>query len=256
VSTEVLVRFDGKVVVVFGGAGGIGGATAGLFAARGAKIVVADINVASGDKVARSISDSGGEAIAIATDVARYDSVEAAITETLRRHNALDVVVNCAAIVTRRGLLEHEPDDFARVLRVNLEGSFNALLAGARAMRELGKRGCIINTASVAAYMATPMMIGYHASKGGVRSLTQAAALELAPFGIRVIAVAPAAVDTPLLGDVRSAGLERDLARKQLRRKLIAPEKVAEVVAFLASDEADAINGTVVLVDDGYVSFK
>ena len=120
----------------------------------------------------------------------------------------------------------------------------------------MGNQGCIINAASVAAYVATPMMIGYHASKGGVRSLTQAAAVELAPFGIRVVAIAPGAVDTPLLGDLKVAGLDRDLARKQMRRKMIAPEKVAEVVVFLASSEADAINGTVVMIDDGYVSFK
>ncbi|MFL5483807.1 MAG: SDR family NAD(P)-dependent oxidoreductase [Gemmatimonadaceae bacterium] len=250
------MRFEGKVALIFGGAGGIGSATAALFASRGAKVVVADIDTEGATKVARSICETGGAAIAIPADVSQYDAAKAAVAETIRRYDRLDIIFNCAAIVSRRPLLEHESDDFAGVIRVNLEGTFNTLLAGARAMREIDARGCIINTASVAAYMASPLMIGYHASKGAVRSLTQAAAVELAPLGIRVVAVAPGAVDTPLLGEVKTAGLERDLARKQLRRKMIAPEKVAEVVVFLASEEADAINGTVVMVDDGYVSFK
>jgi NAD(P)-dependent dehydrogenase (short-subunit alcohol dehydrogenase family) len=250
------VAVDGKVAVVFGGAGGIGRATTELFAARGAKVVVADADAEGAAKIAASISGKGGAALAVTADVAQYAATESAVRQAVAHYGTLDIVFNCAAIVTRKQLLEHEPEDFASIIRVNLEGTFNGLLAGARAMRELGKGGCIINTASVAAYMASPMMVAYHASKGGVRSLTQAAAVELAPLGIRVVAVAPGAIDTPLLGDLKEAGLDRDLARKQLRRKMIAPEKVAEVVVFLASDEADAINGTVVLVDDGYVSFK
>jgi len=250
------VRFDGRVVVVFGGAGGIGRAVATGFATEGASVVVADVDRAGADDVALSITRAGAIGIAVAADVSRYEDAEAAVTNAVSRYGRVDVVVNCAGIVTRRPLLEHESEDFARVVQVNLEGTFNGILAAARAMRDLRIRGCIINTASVAAYIATSGMIGYHASKGGVRSLTQAAALELAPLGIRVVGVAPGTVDTPLVGEAKAAGLERDLARRQMRRKMIEPERVADVVRFLASDQADAINGTVVMVDDGYVSFK
>ncbi len=249
------MRFDGRVVVVFGGAGGIGSATAKKFAAEGASVVIADVDHAAAAEVARSMN-LGDRARAAAVDVSDYSSVEAVVKETVARHARLDVVFNCAAIVVRRPLLEHEPRDFEQVMRVNVDGTFNGILAASRAMRELRTRGCIVNTASVAGYMAAPSMIGYQASKGAVRSLTQTAALELAPLGIRVVAVAPGAVDTPLLAGAAAAGLDRDLARRQMRRKMIAPEKVADVVLFLASDDADAINGTVVLVDDGYVSFK
>jgi glucose 1-dehydrogenase len=251
-----LVRFEGKVVVVFGGGGGIGGATARGFAAQGASVVVADIDCAAAETVTRSITETGGVAIAVAVDISQAEGAEMAVKEAVARYGRLDVVFNCAAIVTRRPLLEHEPGEFERVIRVNLEGTFNGLIAGARTMRELRIQGCIINASSVAAYLATSGMVGYHASKGGVTALTHAAALELAPLGIRVVAIAPGTVDTPLLREAKAAGLDRDLARRQMRRKMISPERIADVVVFLASPEADAINGTVVLVDDGYVSFK
>jgi glucose 1-dehydrogenase len=251
-----LVRFDGKVVVVFGGAGGIGSVTARRFAAEGACVLVSDIDGPGAEDVARSIVAGGGAATGLAADVSRYEDVEKTFKEAVGRYARVDVVFNCAAIATRRPLIEHEPGEFERVIRVNLQGTFNGILAGARAMRELRIRGCIVNASSVAAYVATSGMIGYHASKGGVRSLTQAAALELAPLGIRVVAVAPGTVDTALLGEAKAAGLDRDLARRQMRRKMILPERVADVVLFLASVEADAINGTVVMVDDGYTSFK
>lgn len=250
------MRFEGRVVVVFGGAGGIGRAAAKGFATEGASVVVADVNRAGADDVARSITQTGAIAIGLVADISRYEEAEAAVKEAVSRYGRVDVVFNCAGVVTRRPLLEHEPGEFERVVRVNLDGTFNGILAGARSMRELRIHGCIINAASVAAYVATSGMISYHASKGGVRSLTQAAALELAPLGIRVVAVAPGTVDTPLLEEAKAAGLDRELARRQMRRKMIAPERVADVVLFLASDQADAINGTVVLVDDGYVSFK
>jgi glucose 1-dehydrogenase len=250
------VHFDGKAVVVFGGGGGIGSASAASFAAAGASIVVADIDKASADDVARSITATGGVATSIAADVTRYADAAAAVECAVSRYGQIDVVFNCAGIVLRRPILEHEPEDFEKVLRVNLLGSYNGILAGARAMHELRIRGCIINTASVAAYVSTSGMVAYHASKGGVRSLTQAAALELAPLGIRVVAVAPGTVDTPLVSAAKAAGIARALARRQMRRRMIAPERVADVVLFLASKEADAINGTVVLVDDGYVGFK
>ena len=250
------MRFAEKSVVVFGGASGIGQRACEAFAREGASVVVADLDAGAAEDVARSIEEAGGKAIAAHADVTSYPDVEAAVDLAVSRYNSIDVVFNSAGVLGRRPLLEHEPQDFARIININLQGTYHGILAGARAMRERRIQGCIINTASVAAYMSTPGMIGYHASKGGVRSLTQAAALELAPLGIRVVGVAPGIVDTPLIDDAKAVGVERDMARRQMRRKLIGADKVAEVVMFLASPEADAINGTTVLVDDGYVGFK
>jgi NAD(P)-dependent dehydrogenase (short-subunit alcohol dehydrogenase family) len=245
-----------QAVVILGGAGGIGRAAASRFAAAGAAVIIADADAAGAEASAAEIIAAGGKAIGIRSDVSHYDDVAAAVALACTRHGRLDVLFNCAAIAVHRPLLEHEPEDFERVVRVNQQGTFNGILAAARAMRDLRTPGCIINTASVFAYLASSGTIGYHASKGAVRAMTQAAALELAPLGIRVVAVAPGAVDTHLLQPVRAAGLERDVARRHMRRRIIAPEQVADVVFFLASREADAINGTVVLVDDGYTAFK
>jgi NAD(P)-dependent dehydrogenase (short-subunit alcohol dehydrogenase family) len=160
--------------VIFGGASGIGQCVSEGFAAGGAKVVVADVDAARAEEVARSINDAGGKAISAHTDVTSYSDVAKVFALAVERYKRVDIVVNSAGVLGRQPLLEHESHDFERIIRINLQGTYHAILAGARVMRELRIQGCIINTASVAAYIATPGMIGYHASKGGVRSLTQA----------------------------------------------------------------------------------
>ena len=123
-------------------------------------------------------------------------------------------------------------------------------------MRELGIKGTIVNTSSVFGYLASPGVIGYHASKAAVRMLSQAAALELAPFGIRVVCIAPGTTDTPIIQGYKDFGLEPTMARSQMRGRILKPEQIAEVVVWLCSPGADAINGSVVMADDGFASFK
>ena len=185
-------------MVVIGGASGIGRAAAQRFASAGAGVTVVDVDARGAETCAAEIVAAGGKAISVAADVSRYDDVAAAVDAACARFGSLDVVFNCAAIAVHRPMLEHEPEDFERVVRVNQLGTFNGMLAAARTMRELRTPGCIINTASVLAYVASSGSIGYHASKGAIRSMTQAAAIELAPLGIRVVAVAPGAVDPPI----------------------------------------------------------
>ena len=250
------MRFLDRVVVIAGGAGGIGRVTAGKFASEGAGVVIADVDADAADAAAETIVRAGGNVIAARTDVTRYEEVEAAITLAVTRYGRFDILFNCAGTLVRKALLDHQPDDFDTVVRVNQYGVFNGILAAARTLRARGTGGCIINMVSVFAYVATSGIIGYHAAKGAVRAMTQAAALELAPLGIRVIGVAPGAVDTSLFDAARQTGMDREAARRHMRRRMIDPARVADVVLFLASPEADAINGTVVLVDDGYVAFK
>ena len=250
------MRFADRVVVITGGAGGIGQSTAGKFASEGAKVVIADLDADAARTAAEAIVSEGGVAVSASADVTRYEDVERVIALATSRYGGLDILFNNAGTVIHKPLLDHEPEDFDAVVRVNQHGVFNGILAGARTFRDRRTPGCIVNMVSVFAYVATSGMIGYHAAKGAVRSMTQAAALELAPLGIRVVGVAPGAVDTALLEPARLAGLDREIARRHMRRRTIDPARVADVVLFLASPEADAINGTVVLVDDGYVAFK
>lgn len=163
---------------------------------------------------------------------------------------------NNAGTGVNKPLLQHEPEDYDKVVKVNQYGVYYGILAAGRKMQQIGSKGVIINTASVYAYVGTPGVIGYHAAKGAVRIMTQAAALELAPYGIRVVGVAPGGVDTQMLQGYKDAGLEDVMARKHMRRRLLTPEQIANVVAFLASDESDVINGSIVMADDGLVEFR
>ena len=189
------------------------------------------------------------------TDVARFEEVEGAVERAASEYGSLDVMFNNAGTGHYAPLLEHEPGDYDRVVKVNQYGVYYGILAAGRKMRDLGVSGVIVNTASVFSFLASPGVIGYHAAKGAVKMMTQAA-LELAPFGIRVIAVAPGSVNTPIIQGYKDAGLEELMARAQMRRRLQEPEEIANAVALLVSDEAGAINGSVVMTDDGYAEFK
>ena len=247
---------SGKVAVLTGAASGIGRATALKFAAQGARVVVADINAAGGEETVERVRAAGGDAFFVRTDVADFAQVEAAVKAAVERYGRLDVMFNNAGTGVFKPLLEHEPEDYDRVVKVNQYGVYYGILAAGRVMRDLGRGGVIINTASVFGVLASHGVIGYHAAKGAVKMMTQAAALELAPFNIRVVAIAPGGVDTPIIQGYKDAGLDAVLARGQMRGKLLTAEQIADVVVLLASDGADAINGSLVMVDDGYAEFK
>lgn len=245
-----------KVAVITGGASGIGRATAHKFAKEGAKVIVADLNAQLGEDTVRSIQEQGGQAAFIQTNVTVFAEVEAAVQFAVDTFGSLDVMFNNAGIGLYKPLLDHEPEDFDKVVKVNQYGVYYGILAAGRKMRDLGRRGTIINTASVFAFMASPGVIGYHAAKGAVKMMTQAAALELARYGIRVVAVAPGGVDTSIIQGYKDMGIADMMAKQQMRRQLQQPEQIANVVALLASDDADAINGSVVMADDGFAAFK
>jgi glucose 1-dehydrogenase len=252
----VFMRYAGKVVVVTGGASGIGRACALRFGTEGAQVLIADVDDAGGLATCALIASAGGQARFQHTDVAVYEEVAHATSLAVEEWGRLDLMFNNAGTNQHAPLLEWSPADFSRVIQVNQCGVFYGILAAARTMVARGTGGCIINNASVYAYTASVGNIGYHAAKGAVRAMTQAAALELAPHGIRVVGVAPGGVDTPFVQGYKDAGLARHLAKRHMRGTLLDPEQIAGVVAFLGSDDADAINGTTVLADDGFVAFK
>lgn len=250
------MKLEGKVALITGGASGIGRATALKFAREGARVVIADLSEDGAEAVRREITASGGEASALRTNVAVFEDVQSAVNHAVERFGNLHIVFNNAGTGHFAPLLQHEPQDYDRVVKVNQYGVYYGILAGARTMVELGTRGVIINTASVFAFLASHGVFGYHAAKGAVVMMTKAAALELAPHGIRVVAVAPGGVDTPIIQGYKDMGLGEAMGRQQMRGALQTPEQIANAVTLLALDEADAINGSVVMTDDGHASFK
>ncbi|MRX71937.1 SDR family oxidoreductase [Bacillus lacus] len=250
------MRLQKKVMVITGGGSGIGRAAALKAVREGAKVVVADINEDTGKETVSLIENSGGEAAFYKVDVTHFQEVEALVQYAADSYGTIDVMFNNAGIGLNKPFLDHNPEDYDKVVKVNQYGVYYGILAAGRKMKELDVKGSIINTASVFGYMASPGVFGYQAAKGAVIMMTKSAALELAPYGIRVTAVAPGGVNTPIVQGYKDLGLWDHLSSQQMTGNIIEPEQIADVVAFMASEESSVINGTVVMADDGYTSFK
>ncbi len=228
-------RFEGRIALVSGAAGGIGAAVADRLADEGATVVRSDL------------AEAGGE---FACDVTDPDSVAATVSEVMRRHGRLDVLANVAGIGVARRIGDLTLDEWRRVLDVNLTGTF--LLSQAALPALIQTRGTIVNMASMAGLRATPYNAAYCASKGGVIMLTKSMALEFAGDGVRVNAVCPASVDTPFLRGFRlPEGADMALLGRAASPmgRLIDPAEVAAAVAYLASDEAATVSGTTLVID-------
>lgn len=247
----------GKVAIVSGAARGIGRACAERFAQEGAKVVLADIDEDAGDRAAAEIRDAGGEALFVECDVAERLDVRNLLAATLDACGPVDVLVNNAAILDSAPFLELEEEMFERVLRTNLKGAF---LLGQTVARQMVRQidddghppGAIINMSSVNAVFALPDHVAYSISKGGIAQLTKAMALALAPHGIRVNAIGPGSILTPMLEEVAkdAKASARILSRTPLGR-FGTPAEIAAIAAFLASDQASYMTGTTVYADGG-----
>lgn len=248
------MRLEDKVAVVTGACGGIGQAIVAKFVAEGASVIVADLD---GTQAQQAAATFGDKARGLAVDVTDFGQVEAMLDAAVEHFGTLDVVVNNAGIGNPKPLLDHDPvADFDLVTRVNQKGVYHGILAGGRKLRALGKAGVILNTSSVYGQMAAEMSFSYNASKAAVDMMTKCAALELAPLGIRVCAVAPGRVDTPLLRQYEALGLWEHIRKEQMRGEFTQPPEIADVFAFLASEEANCINGSTVCAEDGFINFK
>lgn len=245
-----------RVVIITGGASGIGREACLTFARKGDRVVIADYNEPGGNETLDLIKQEKGEAIFVKTDVSKVEEVEALIEKAVEVYGTLDVMFNNAGTGVQGPMLDQSLADYHRVINVNQHGVVYGIVAAGKKMRELGKKGVIINTASVFGYLSNRGTFAYQVSKGAVRMATQSAALELSKYGIRVVGVAPGAVDTPIIQGYKDAGLTEALKRGQMRKELIRPEAIAKAVYLLSLEEADVINGSVVMLDDGYASFK
>jgi len=250
------VSLKGKVVVVTGGSTGIGAAIARSTAMAGANVIVDYVvHPDQAEQFAHDLNERDardGSVEAFDADISRVADVQALVAEAVRRYGRLDVFVNNAGIETRHSLLETTEADYDRVLSINLKGAFFGAQAAARQFVAQGSGGVIINISSVHEDWPMPGNAAYCVSKGGMRMLTRNSGVELGPHGIRVVGVAPGAVDTPI--NRETVADPEKVARLNAAIPLGAiatPEQIGAVVAFLASDAASYLNATTVVVDGG-----
>jgi NAD(P)-dependent dehydrogenase (short-subunit alcohol dehydrogenase family) len=256
-----MARLDGKRAVITGAASGIGEATARLFVAEGASVVLADVDTGRGGRLA---SELGERATFVSTDVSREADVEGAVSTCVRVFGGLDVMFNNAGVPGSIGSIEDiDVAAWDHTVGVHLRGVFLGIRAAARVMRPQGS-GSIINTSSVASFRANLGGHDYSAAKAAIRQLTLTAANELGEHGIRVNAVCPGGVATAIFG--RAAGLDGDAAQRTVELMSLAlsdiapirragqPIDIAEAVLWLASDVSGFVNGQAIVVDGGLLT--
>ncbi|MER3554178.1 MAG: short-chain dehydrogenase [Meiothermus sp.] len=243
--------FSGKVVVITGGASGMGAAAAGEFTKAGAKVVLVDRN----EEMARGVAKELG-AEALTGDVSGSKFCDSVIEQTMSRHGRLDVLVNAAGIIVRARGEDTSDADWNRIMGVNVSGTFFMCRAAIRAMKPKG--GAIVNFGSIWGDLGAAGVAAYCASKGAVHNLTRALALEHAAEGIRINAVCPGEVNTPMIKSERKEPVTPELMARLAATvpmgRLADPSEIAHMVLFLASEKASYMTGSLVLVDAGFAA--
>ncbi|RKN03756.1 glucose 1-dehydrogenase [Streptomyces radicis] len=248
--------FTGQVALVTGASSGMGLATARAFAASGAAVAMADIDEAAVDAAAKDLTDAGHRALALVCDVTDEDQVAAAVDRTVETFGRLDMAYNNAGIqIPPADAADEGAEMFDRVNAVNLRGVWASMKYELRHMRAQGS-GAIVNCSSLGGLVGIPGRASYHAAKHGVIGLTSSAALEYAPRGIRVNAVCPGTIDTPMVGDMIAKG-ELDRAEAEANQpvnRLGTADEIAQAVLWLCSSGASFVIGVALPVDGGYVA--
>lgn len=245
---------DKKVAIITGASSGIGAAVAQLFAKNGAKIVIADIDKKGAKKVIRKIEKAGGDAIFIEMDSSKPEDCEAVVKKTVKKFGRLDIAVNNAGIGGAQDKVADYPlDSWKKVIDINLSGVFYGMHYQIPAMLK-NKGGAIVNMASILGEVGTPNSGAYVAAKHGVVGLTQSTALEYAKKKIRINAVGPGYIKTPLLTENLDKEQIKGLVALHPIGRLGKPEEVAELVLWLCSDKASFVTGSYYNVDGGYLA--
>jgi 3-oxoacyl-[acyl-carrier protein] reductase len=246
------MRLEGKTALVTGAGSGIGKCIAETYAREGARVALADVNGDTAKSAARGI---GNNAIALRCDVSKKADIKGVVAETVAAFGALDILVNNAgATHVNKPMLDIDEAEYDRVFAINVKGVFLACQAVVPVLRERGG-GVIINIGSTAGLRPRPGLSAYNATKGAVHILTKALAVELAPDGIRVCAIAPVATETPLLPSFLgpAPGMREKFIATIPMGRLALPQDIADAALFLASAEAKFITGNIMEVDGGRV---
>lgn len=247
-------KLDERVAIVTGGASGIGESCARRFAAHGARVVVADLQEEAGQKIAKEL---GG--LFIHTDVTQAESVEAMVEESHKKCGRIDILMNNAGIDGDQApISQGDLKNWDRVMAININGAFYGMRFVLPVMIEQG-RGVVLNTGSTAALNGLPGLPAYSASKAGVIHLTRTAAIENAPYGIRVNAICPSVVQTPLLSHFIETSPDPQATRRAFESMnplpgMVTTEAVADAALFLVSDDSAFISGVALPIDGAYTA--
>lgn len=255
-AAPVAISFAGKVALVTGGASGIGRATALAFGRAGASVVIADVSVDGGHATAAMIVENGGKALFVQANVTRAAEVENLLDKTVYHYGRLDCAVNCAALQAAPARLDElDEDEFDRLMAVNVKGVWLSMKYQLRQMVKQGG-GAIVNLSSSYGLVGAPLQGAYAASKHALAGLTKSAAAEYAKDGIRVNAVSPGAVRTPMLARVigGEAAAEKKLRAAHPMNRFAEPGEIANAALWLCSDQSSFVTGHELAADGGFTA--
>lgn len=245
---------ENKVVIITGAGSGIGEACAAQFAKKGATVIIADISLEKAQQAAEKLSHLSGKAQAIKMDVTEYEEVEKSLQKVIDTYGQIDIMVNNAGIMNqlRAPTADHTFDDWDRVIAINQTGVFYCLRASLKHMMHQG-HGRIVNIASLAGLKASGHNLAYSASKFAVVGMTKSAAMEYAPYNIRINAVCPSYTQTPMLDSVveKQPGIDKKLLRFVPMGRFAEADEIADAVLWLASDQSKFITGQTITIDGG-----
>jgi NAD(P)-dependent dehydrogenase (short-subunit alcohol dehydrogenase family) len=249
------MSLEGRVAIVTGGSKGIGQGIAQEFVREGARVVISSRGEAALEETEAKLRDAGGEVTSIVCDVSEEAQVQNLMAKTISEFGKLDILVNNAGLGVYKSLMETSAEEFDQALAINLKGVFFCMKHAVPYLR-CSAGGSIINIASVYSVQNVGGTVPYAAAKGGVVPLTRAAAIDLAPEGIRVNAIAPGWVDTPLVRSIFESSEDPEVARRevenrQLLGRLAKPEEIGRAAVFLAGDDSSYVTGSLLFVDNG-----
>ncbi|MGP4086700.1 SDR family NAD(P)-dependent oxidoreductase [Streptomyces sp. KR55] len=245
-------RLEGKVALVSGGARGLGAAIVELFAEEGASVVFGDVRDELGNALASRLREQGASVSYLHLDVTQSEDWSSAVRLAQNAYGRLTTLVNNAAVYHPAGLMDITPDVWSQLLRVNLDGQWLGMRAATPALLDAGEGAAIVNVCSLWANIGSPGSVAYHASKGGVRSMTKSVALEFAEKGIRVNSLHPGMIDTEFGGgNVTKEDLQEQVKVVPMKR-MGSPREIAYGSLFLASDESRYMTGAELIIDGGW----